>query len=296
MQSSVWKLPISDWKWWYILIAFIAMVVTPLIPTWLVQFVVPFTAEQSFDAVLKNYGQWFEIIKFALFVLIPILLIGLLKFRLASRADFPVLGMAKSSIGRSIWAIVIGYAFYAIATGIFQRTVEGAAEASEQVSQSLGLGLSIPKDIVVMFMVAVAAPIGEEFFFRGLLFRAIRDGLSNLSPWFTKNALLTLLIATLLSAYAFMSSHGGDGQDLQLYMIGLMGVIAAVAYAWSGSLLSGVMIHAINNAVALYSIGHFVDSRLAGLFLLLCPIITLVIMLVINMVLPRADSNQIMLR
>lgn len=291
MQLSNWKLPISDWKWWYMLIALFAMMLTPLVPTWLAQSVAEHSSDMSFADVLKHYGHGFEFVKFALFTLVPIVLISVLKWQWASRADFPLWPLNKGNSKRVLISIVTGYAFYLISTIIFERTVSGATEASEQVSLSLGIGQSVTKDILVMLMVAVAAPIGEEFFFRGLIFRSVRDGLSNLHPWFRKQSWLTLLIAILISAYAFMSSHGGDGQDLQLYMIGLMGVIGALVYAWSGSLIAAVMIHAINNAVALYTIGHFINTTVALFVLAVCPIITLIIMHLINQLLAQAPDR-----
>lgn len=114
------------------------------------------------------------------------------------------------------------------------------------------MGISPSKDMLVVLIVCVFAPIGEEFIYRGLLFRATRDGIANLIFMKKMAPTAIVIISTLLSAYLFATAHGGEGQDLQIYMIGLLGIITSLAYVWSGSFYAPIMIHALNNAYALY--------------------------------------------
>lgn len=79
----------------------------------------------------------------------------------------------------------------------------------------------------------IAAPIGEEVFFRGLLYNGLKR------RW-------GVLAATLLSALAFGIIHFGP---LVVPVIFLMGVVLALAYERTRSLWVTILMHAVNNGV-----------------------------------------------
>ncbi len=81
---------------------------------------------------------------------------------------------------------------------------------------------------------AIAAPIGEEVFFRGLLYNALKH------RWGIK-------IAVLLSAICFALSHGSP---LSVVIIIPMGLVLAIAYEKTGSLWVTISMHAVNNGAA----------------------------------------------
>ena len=91
--------------------------------------------------------------------------------------------------------------------------------------------------VLALLVTAVAAPICEEAFFRGMLFRLLRRH-------------LPLWAAVLLSAMAFGLAHASPTVSFALLPVfTYMGIVLAVVYAWTGSLTNTVLLHGLNNAV-----------------------------------------------
>lgn len=291
MQLSTWSLPVRNWKWWYILVAMAAAFILPLIPTIVVTIVTMGQGMEDPMPFLNAYAKHLEVLKFTIFAIVPIFLMALLGWRWTRRGD---LGLDTNHITKIAIASVVGFAFYIGATYTFTQLVSGASEASKQVGNSLGIGKSLSEDILTILLVACLTPIAEEIFFRGFLFRSLRDGLSNTFEFFKKHFWITLLVANLVSSYFFMMSHGGGGQELQLYMIGLMGVIAATAYAWTGSIYAPILIHGFNNTYAMYELGkaHFVNPTLSLALIASIPFLTIAIVYVIQIFLAKDDIVQ----
>ena len=86
----------------------------------------------------------------------------------------------------------------------------------------------------VLFMVAVVVPIVEEIFFRGIIYKWLRQRAG-------------LPIGLLISSIAF----GGLHATTSLPAISLLGGLCALAYEFSDSLWPAVVIHATNNALAI---------------------------------------------
>jgi CAAX protease family protein len=98
-----------------------------------------------------------------------------------------------------------------------------------------------PRGIGILLMAllvsAVAAPICEETFFRGMLFRLLRDR-------------LPFAAAVLLSAVAFGLAHASPRINLALLPVFIyMGVVLALVYARTRSLTTSILLHAANNAI-----------------------------------------------
>ncbi|HEV2014344.1 MAG TPA: type II CAAX endopeptidase family protein [Candidatus Dormibacteraeota bacterium] len=101
------------------------------------------------------------------------------------------------------------------------------------VEHPRGLGILL----LALLVTAVAAPLCEEAFFRGMLFRLLRRR----AP---------LWAAVLLSAMAFGLAHASPAVSLALLPVfTYMGIVLALVYAWTGSLTNTVLLHALNNAV-----------------------------------------------
>ena len=133
-----------------------------------------------------------------------------------------------------------------IAVTIFESTVQDARQASETVAHSLGLGRGLWSDTAMVLAVTVLAPLGEEWLFRGLFFRSLRDGLAHWMP-----LTLAACIGTALSSLLFALVHTGDGQMAQWPALFIMGMLLALTYEWTGSLLAPMLVHAFNNMFAL---------------------------------------------
>jgi len=97
-----------------------------------------------------------------------------------------------------------------------------------------GLGLLL----LALLVTAVAAPICEESFFRGMLFRLLR---SRVPLW----------AAVLLSAAAFGLAHASPAVSwalLPTFMF--MGMVLALVYERTGWLTNSILLHGLSNAIA----------------------------------------------
>jgi hypothetical protein len=92
-----------------------------------------------------------------------------------------------------------------------------------------------PTFLVLVFAALVAAPIAEEWFYRGLLFRRI----------YAVGGQLTALV---VSAFAFAVIHL-NWSGLIIYF--WLGLVFAATYRICGRLWCAMVVHAGNNAVAL---------------------------------------------
>ena len=101
----------------------------------------------------------------------------------------------------------------------------------EDIAEAFG---SLPFQI---FLVAIAAPISEEIFFRGMMFGGMRRR-------------MPMLAAAFLSAAVFGLLHAFTGLSAVPPLIAF-GFILAVLYEKTGSIVPGILLHMLNNSVAL---------------------------------------------
>ncbi len=124
-----------------------------------------------------------------------------------------------------------------ISTGLGPET----AKRLEDVTKSLTVnaimegGMSWRTYAVLLLGGAIAAPIGEEFFFRGFLYNSAKRRLG-------------VRAATCLSAAIFALVHVGP---LAVVPIFFMGVLLAMAYERTRSLWVPIIMHMVNNGVAM---------------------------------------------
>lgn len=90
---------------------------------------------------------------------------------------------------------------------------------------------------VQILLIVVAAPISEETCFRGMLFGGLRTRL----PRFA---------AALISALVFGALHATTGVSAVPPLI-FFGFVLALLYERTGSIVPGVLLHMLNNSVAL---------------------------------------------
>ena len=101
----------------------------------------------------------------------------------------------------------------------------------EDIAEAFG---SLPFQIL---LIAIAAPISEELFFRGLLFGGMRRRMPR-------------LLAALVSAAIFGALHAFTGISAVPPLMAF-GFILALLYEKTGSIVPGILLHALNNSVAL---------------------------------------------
>ncbi len=91
--------------------------------------------------------------------------------------------------------------------------------------------------LLALLVTAVAAPICEEVFFRGMVYRFLR-------------ARAPLWAAAPLSALLFALAHVSPVSTPAVLPVFLfMGIALALIYEWTGSLANSILLHSLNNAV-----------------------------------------------
>lgn len=112
---------------------------------------------------------------------------------------------------------------------------EHAADPLRPVFEALTGVLPIAWSV---FLLAVIVPVGEEVFFRGFVYGGLR------ARW-------GVATAALASAAFFAVAHAQLVHGVPIF---LLGVILALLYERTGSLLPAVITHAVNNVIATLSI------------------------------------------
>ena len=93
-----------------------------------------------------------------------------------------------------------------------------------------------PRDVAILaIMVGLIVPVGEELFFRGLTYGALRR-------------LMHRHLAVLASALFFAAAHF---ELVELLPILILGVVLAFLYEYTGSLVPCMIAHTVNNLAAL---------------------------------------------
>ena len=93
---------------------------------------------------------------------------------------------------------------------------------------------------VQILLIVIAAPISEEVCFRGLLFGGLR-------------ARLPMVWAALLSGLIFGALHAVTGISAVPVLVAF-GVILALLYEKTGSIVPGILLHMLNNGIALVAL------------------------------------------
>jgi membrane protease YdiL (CAAX protease family) len=91
--------------------------------------------------------------------------------------------------------------------------------------------------LVNLFMIAGLAAVGEELIFRGILVRLFRE-------W-TRNVHLAVIIPAFLFSALHLQFYGFFGRLI-------LGMILGYLFVWSGSLWVPVIVHFLNNAMAVF--------------------------------------------
>jgi membrane protease YdiL (CAAX protease family) len=93
--------------------------------------------------------------------------------------------------------------------------------------------------IVQVLLIVIAAPIAEETCFRGMLFGGLREKLPRLA-------------AALITGLIFGGLHALTGVSAVPPLI-VFGFLLALLYERTGSILPGILLHMLNNSIALLS-------------------------------------------
>lgn len=154
--------------------------------------------------------------------------------RKAGRPNAIRLGAGKVHLPMLLWGVVVLLASSVVLEPLLLLFPK---EDYQNVTNMVGLGGW------AILSVVVCAPILEEILFRGLVFESCRERFGNGS-------------AVFISALLFGLVHGVPMQIINAFIVGL---IFGYVYLRTGSLLSVIILHAINNAIAYISLAFFGD-------------------------------------
>jgi membrane protease YdiL (CAAX protease family) len=161
------------------------------------------------------------------FLLVPI--------AIASRWGEAPVGQALRRLGvRSFKPSALKWMLAAIGAYLVVAAVYAAVFGSphqEDIAESFG---ALPVQIL---LIAVAAPISEEVCFRGMLFGGLRTRLPRLA-------------AALICGLVFGGLHALTGISAVPPLIAF-GFILALLYEKTGSIVPGILLHMLNNSIAL---------------------------------------------
>ncbi len=118
---------------------------------------------------------------------------------------------------------------YLLFAGVYSA-IFGAPE-QEDIAESFG---AVPVQIL---LIVVAAPVSEEICFRGMLFGGLRSHMPRIA-------------AALVSALIFGALHALTGISAVPPLI-FFGFVLALLYEKTGSIVPGILLHMLNNSVAL---------------------------------------------
>lgn len=158
------------------------------------------------------------------------------------RAPLSFLGLrwpTPRDLGLTLALLIPWYIGIAVVTALSSAAFNGGQLVQSNsrlifVQRPNGIGLLL----LALLVTAVAAPICEEIFFRGMLFRLLRTR-------------VPLWAAALLSAVAFALAHASPAVSLALLPTFMfMGIVLALVYTRTRWLTNSILLHGLSNAIA----------------------------------------------
>ncbi len=153
-----------------------------------------------------------------------------------------------------IWRVLVAFAAVVVLTWLVQLLP--LPEARGAAEELVGLFVKHPPALLIFSVLAVfAAPLFEELIFRGFVFNVLRTSLraerlrkilrsDNAADW----------AATFISAALFAAAHLSLAAIPALF---ITGVVLAELYRRSGTLIAPMLLHGVNNLVAVLLLcGH----------------------------------------
>ena len=149
----------------------------------------------------------------------------------SAEAAISRLGVRRFRPSALMW-MAAAVAFYLFCTVVY--TVLVGQPHQKDIAKGFG---AVPFQVL---LIVIAAPISEEFCFRGMLFGGLRTRLSGLA-------------AALISGAIFGGLHATTGVSAVPPLI-VFGFVLALLYEKTGSIIPGILLHMLNNSIAL--LGH----------------------------------------
>jgi membrane protease YdiL (CAAX protease family) len=138
------------------------------------------------------------------------------------------LGIRRFRPSAGLWMLAAAFA-YLVCAAVY------VALAGEPEQEDIAEGFGVLP--VQILLIVIAVPIGEEICFRGFVFGGLRERFPRLA-------------AALFSAVIFGALHALTGLSAVPPLIAF-GFILALLYEKTGSIVPGIILHMLNNSVAL---------------------------------------------
>lgn len=162
-----------------------------------------------------------------------------------SNLSFASLGFRPTSIKWIAVAALATIVVIAFQTGLSMSEFEIDFGGDDSAQFLVGDGPTVWRFILVFTAVVIGAPLAEEMFFRGVLF-----GWASQRWGFVGPAILTSLFFGVLHQQYSIAG---------LFLIGLVGFVAAALFYFSRSLWTAISYHAMNNGFAVILMFWFPD-------------------------------------
>ena len=213
----------TAWKPWRVMVAFVAAVGLALLGRVIVSG--------------NGAGPLVRIaIALSLLSVAPVAL-ALLLANLDARPTAHDFGLRRAPLGRAVallFAVGIGLTVLSV---LWVEALGLDAEEGQALTDRLGTDGTLEVLILVVIL-TVLGPLGEEFLFRGYIFRALRN-------W------RGVWPAALAASVLFAATHIGWLPIALLVPTALLGIAMCLLYHWTGSLYPCIAGHAINNSIPL---------------------------------------------
>jgi uncharacterized protein len=152
------------------------------------------------------------------------------------------LGLRGASLRYSAQIAAIGALAYILFGLVYQAIVR--SEQQQDVVDNLGADRNTLLLVVGALVVIVVAPVCEEIFFRGVLYRVLRIRLG-------------LWVAAIIDGLFFGLVHGSSSPLSALPVLAVLGIMFCWVYERTGTLFASIALHALNNTI---SYGYVTDD------------------------------------
>ncbi|MGB1582298.1 MAG: lysostaphin resistance A-like protein [Solirubrobacterales bacterium] len=228
------------WPWYYSLTAFIAGFVVAQV---FIVFLFAFWAIAGGDA---ENDTWFTVFASAINSVVFVAAAVFIA-RLSGPVTARDFGLIRAPFGQALGKSIAIMVSYFIVLAIYNQLVN---LTPDDAPEELGANAGILGMFAFAVLVAVVAPFAEEIFYRGMVFRALANGVG---VW------LAAIISGVLFGAVHINSLDGD-RLLQVVPLGLLGILFAILYVWAGTLYAPIALHATNNALAVLVYAEKQDS------------------------------------
>jgi membrane protease YdiL (CAAX protease family) len=161
---------------------------------------------------------------------------ALLFANLSGRPRPEQFGLRPTPFWPAVGWIAVAFAAFYVFTLVWVAIL-GVSPDDTKLPDELGVKDSTYALLAVAFLVAVVAPMAEEFFFRGFFFGAMRNWRG---PW----------PAAVITGLVFGGIHVGSAEAAFLLPLAFFGFSLCLLRERTGSLYPGIALHCMNNSLA----------------------------------------------